>query len=38
MYTEIQQFVNWMRRRNPEARTWRDYSYDLAQFAEVVGD
>ncbi len=38
MLTEIEQFVNWVRRRNPQARTWRDYSYDLGQFAALVGD
>jgi site-specific recombinase XerD len=27
-----------LRRRNPQARTWRDYRYDLKQFAAVVGD
>jgi site-specific recombinase XerD len=38
MLKEIDAFVNWVRRRNPQARTWRDYRYDLNQFAEVVGD
>lgn len=38
MYDEIEDFVNWLRRRNPQARTWRDYSYDLKQFMAVVGD
>jgi site-specific recombinase XerD len=38
MLAEIDQFVNWVRRRNPEARTWRDYQYDLYQFAALVGD
>ena len=38
MLVEIENFVNWLRRRNPNARTWRDYHYDLAQFAAVVGD
>jgi site-specific recombinase XerD len=38
MLSEIERFVNWMRRRNPEARTWRDYGYDLKQFAACVGD
>jgi site-specific recombinase XerD len=38
MLVEIQSFVNWLRRRNPYARTWRDYRYDLTQFVEVVGD
>lgn len=38
MLTEIEHFLNWVRRRNTEARTWRDYQYDLKQFVEVVGD
>jgi site-specific recombinase XerD len=38
MLAEMERFVNWLRRRNPEARTWRDYSYDLKQFAVLVGD
>ena len=38
MLSEIDQFVNWVRRRNPRARTWRDYGYDLRQFAALVGD
>jgi hypothetical protein len=38
MLAEINQFVNWARRRNPLARTLRDYSYDLRQFAAVVSD
>lgn len=38
MLFEIERFVNWVRRRNPEARTWRDYGYDLAQFAAFTGD
>jgi len=38
MLVEIEQFVNWIRRRNPEARTWKDYGYDLRFFVQVVGD
>lgn len=38
MLTEIEGFINWIRRRNCAARTWRDYQYDLKQFAAVVGD
>ena len=38
MLSEIEQFVNWVSRRNSEARTWRDYGYDLHQFVAVVGD
>jgi len=38
MLAEIERFINWMRRRNADARTWRDYRYDLKQFFEVAGD
>jgi site-specific recombinase XerD len=38
MLSEIERFVNWVRRRSPEARTWKDYGYDLRFFVEVVGD
>ena len=38
MLAEIERFVNWVRRRNPEAHTWRDYRCDLRFFLEVVGD
>jgi site-specific recombinase XerD len=38
MLAEIDSFVKWIRRRHPEARTWRDYGYDLKQFATSVGD
>ncbi|HSL93938.1 MAG TPA: tyrosine-type recombinase/integrase [Bacillota bacterium] len=38
MRDEIDRFVGWVRRRNPQARTWRDYGYDLEQFVAVVGN
>jgi len=38
MLAEVERFVNWTRRRNPGARTWRDYGYDLRFFIDVVGD
>lgn len=38
MLSEIERFVNWTRRRSPEARTWKDYGYDLRFFVNVVGD
>jgi site-specific recombinase XerD len=38
MLAEIERFVNWVHRRNPEARTWRDYKYDLYLFAGIMGD
>lgn len=38
MLDEIDRFVNWVRRRNPEAHTWQDYRCDLQQFVTAVGD
>ncbi len=38
MLAEITRFVNWVRRRNPQARTHKDYRYDLKQFVAVVGE
>ena len=38
MLVQIIDFVNWVRRRNPNARTWRDYRSDLHQFVAIVGD
>lgn len=38
MFDEITRFVNWIRRRSPQAHTWRDYRSDLKQFAAIVGD
>jgi site-specific recombinase XerD len=38
MLSEIERFVNWVRRRSPEARTWKDYGYDLHFFVQIVGD
>lgn len=38
MFKEIEQFVNWVRRRNPDAHTWRSYQSDLAQFIDLVGE
>lgn len=38
MLSEIDRFVNWVRRRNPQAHTWQDYRCDLAFFLDVVGD
>jgi site-specific recombinase XerD len=38
MLAEMERFVNWTRRRSPEARTWKDYGYDLRFFMDVVGD
>jgi site-specific recombinase XerD len=38
MLAEIERFVNWARRRSPEAHTWRDYRCDLKYFVEAVGD
>jgi site-specific recombinase XerD len=38
MLAEIERFVNWARRRSPEAHTWRDYQCDLRFFVRVIGD
>ncbi|MCA9941873.1 MAG: tyrosine-type recombinase/integrase [Ardenticatenaceae bacterium] len=38
MVNEIQLFVNWVRRRNSKARTWRDYRHVLNRLLSVTGD
>jgi len=38
MLAEIERFVNWVRRRNANAHTWRDYRCDLNFFLASVGD
>ncbi len=38
MVNEIQSFVNWLRRRNPQARTWKDYRHVLNGFNAAVDD
>ena len=38
MFNEIERFVKWIRRRNTDAHTWRDYRCDLQQFSDAVGD
>ena len=38
MVNEIHSFVNWLQRRNPQARTWKDYRHVLNRFRAVVGD
>jgi site-specific recombinase XerD len=38
MLAEIDRFVHWVRRRSPDARTWKDYTYDLLLFARLIGD
>jgi site-specific recombinase XerD len=38
MQVEIEQFIYWLRMRNPYARTWRDYRCDLHLFQSRVGD
>ena len=38
MVNEIHSFVNWLRRRNPQARTWKDYRHVLNCFKGVIGD
>ena len=36
MLSQIEEFVNHIRRRNAQARTWRDHRGDLRQFATTV--
>lgn len=38
MLAEIDRFVHWVRRRSPDSRTWKDYSYDLRLFSRLMGD
>lgn len=38
MLAEARQFVNWVRRTNPNSHTWKDYASDLKFFAAIVGD
>ncbi len=38
MLAEIERFVHWAHRRSPQARTWRDYQYDLRIFARFMGE
>lgn len=37
MKAEIERFINWVRMRSPQARTWRDYRCDLGLFIDVMG-
>lgn len=38
MRKDIEQFIQWVRIRSPQARTWRDYGCDLSMFLNVIGD
>lgn len=38
MELEIEKFINWVRMRNPQARTWRDYKCDLQLFLNLMKD
>jgi integrase/recombinase XerD len=38
MLAEIERFVNWVRRRSPNAHTWQDYRCDLNFFLQSAGD
>ena len=38
MFSDIDRFVKWLRRRNPGADTAKSYKYHLYKFTEVVGD
>jgi len=36
MREDIEQFIQWVRMRSPQARTWRDYRCDLMIFVELM--
>jgi site-specific recombinase XerD len=36
MIAEVQRFIDWVRMRSPQARTWRDYKCDLALFTNTI--
>ena len=38
MHAEIDRFIHWVRRHSPQARTWKDYQYDLRIFARFIGN
>lgn len=38
MQAEIEHFIDWVRMRNPQAKTWRDYRCDLKLFQQGMGD
>ena len=38
MKVEIERFVQWVRMRSPQARTWRDYQCDLMIFMKLMED
>lgn len=38
MVNQIHSFVNWVRRRNTQARAWRDYRHVLNRLLKVTGD
>lgn len=38
MIADIERFINWVRMRSPQARTWRDYQCDLALFKTRMGE
>ncbi|HSG42933.1 MAG TPA: tyrosine-type recombinase/integrase [Anaerolineales bacterium] len=38
MRNDIERFIQWVRIRSPQARTWQDYRCDLYVFLNVIGD
>ena len=38
MLSEIDAFINWVRIRSPQAKTWKAYRSDLALFLSLMGD
>lgn len=38
MVVDIERFIQWVRMRSPQAKTWQDYKCDLALFKTFAGD
>jgi site-specific recombinase XerD len=38
MLVEVEGFIDWVRMRSPQARTWRDYKCDLSLFTIIVAN
>jgi len=37
MQEDIERFIQWIRMKSPQAKTWRDYQCDLKLFNEITG-
>ncbi len=38
MVVDVERFIQWVRMRSPQAKTWRDYKCDLESFVTIVGN